>query len=589
MNNQAPAINSSEVISQYEAGEYDKLSEFFLQILMYLGNTRFVELSQQQIKYINAFIKLFLDIFTRDDFSVNQRYYTRFINFNPVISNLLCLTQYVTTDVWLQKLLAQKNNIIKVLTLYSHRNTLKINETQFFDVNPELASRWYAFNLKSADSYITKTSYENCIHLINNIDHRLAYQGIFSISAYMRCSYIDPVNDRIYKHYMNNRIKPIFKNFKINNKPDNRSIAVVTGRWSRNSAVYKSNYKMIEALADKYRLTLVKIEIPNSAEIDTAYFNDIKAVRFVNGQLDLKSILNNDFGLAYFPDVGMVDISCFLCNARLSPIQVMGYGHPVSTFGSEIDYLIGGQDIENYDDVESDYTERLILVPGLGVTPVIPEYVPEDKTACLRNGDEIIINCAWGAHKINYPIIQILKQIAEETGRIIKYQFLQTAILDGCSYIATRKEMQKEFGNINIFISANNNMENYMSYLNRGNFAIDSYPFGGYNTIVDNLILGKPVVAWEGQRSFNRLASGLLRQVGLSELIASDSTSYIGLIKKLILDNNYRNEITERICNLDLRNKLIDENNPVYFRRAIDYLLNDNRKRKDSRKPVLIE
>lgn len=589
MNNQAPVINSSEVLGQYDAGEYDKLSEFFLQILAYLGNARFIELSPQQTRYINAFIKLFLDIFTRDDFVVNRRYYIRFINSNPVISNLLCLTQYETTDSWLQNLLAQKNNLIKILTLYSHRNRTTIDETRFFDLNPELASRWYAFNLKSADSYITKASYENCIRLINNIDHRLSYQGIFSISAYMRCSYIDPANDRIYKHFMNNRIKPIFKNFDIQNQPDNRSIAIVTGRWSRNSAVFKSNYKMIEALADYYRLTLVKIEVPGSAEIDTTYFDDVKPVRFVNNQLDLSSILNNDFGLAYFPDVGMVDISCFLCNARIAPIQVMGYGHPVSTFGSEIDYLIGGKDIENYDDVESDYTERLLLVPGLGVTPVFPGYVPENKDANLQNDSEIIINCAWGAHKINYQIIQILKQIAEETGYVIKYQFLQTAILDGCSFVAGKKELEKEFGNVKVFISANNNMENYMKYLNRGHFAIDSYPFGGYNTIVDNLILGKPVVTWEGERSFNRLASGLLRQVGLTELITTDRNGYIELIKKLILDNNYRNEVTERISTLDIRNKLINENNPVYFRHAIDYLLSDNRQHKDTRKPVLIE
>ena len=269
MNNQAPVINSSSVISQYKAGEHDKVSDLFLQTLTYLTNTRFLEITTQQTNYINAFIKLFLDIFTRDDFAVNQQYNIRYINFNPVISNLLCLTPYGTTDDWLNKVLNQKNNLIKTLTLYSHRNRVTINETRFFDINPELASRWYAFNFRSADSYVSKASYENCIRLVNNIDHRLAYQNIFSISAYMRCSYIDPVNDRIYKNYMNNRIKPIFKNFKINNNPDRRSIAVVTGRWSRNSAVYKSNYKMIEALANYYRLTLVKIDIPGSAEIDS--------------------------------------------------------------------------------------------------------------------------------------------------------------------------------------------------------------------------------------------------------------------------------------------------------------------------------
>lgn len=588
MNKQAPVLNLSSVTSQYRAGEYEKVSDFFLQVLSYLANSRFLEITREQANYINAFVKLFLDIFTQEDFIIDKRFNVRFISLNPVISNLLCLTQYGTTDAWLHKVLSQKNNIIKILVLYSHRNRTIINEAMFFDINPELASRWYAVNFKSADSYITKASYENCMRLVNNIDHRFLYQDIHSISAYMRCSYIDPVNDRLYKHYINKMIKPIFKNFNIRNRPDNRSIAIVTGRWSKNSAVYKSNYKMIEALADHYRLTLVKIAIPGAAEFDTTYFDDVRSVRFVNNGLDLSSILDNDFGLAYFPDVGMIDVSCFLCNARIAPVQVMGYGHPVSTFGSEIDYIIGGQGVENYEDVESDFTERLVLIPGLGVTPVIPEFIPEKLEATPTNNNEIIINCAWGAHKINHKIIQILKQIAEESDCNVKYQFLETAILDSCSYIAGKKELEKEFGNINIFVSANNNTERYMTYLDQGHFAIDSYPFGGYNSIVDNLILGKPVVTWEGQRSFNRLASGLLRQVGMEELIATDHTTYIKLIKKLITDNDYRNGISERIRNLDLKNKLIDENNPLYFRQAIDYILDNCNKQDTSRKPIYI-
>ena len=115
MNNQAPVINSSSVISQYKAGEHDKVSDLFLQTLTYLTNTRFLEITTQQTNYINAFIKLFLDIFTRDDFAVNQQYNIRYINFNPVISNLLCLTPYGTTDDWLNKVRNQKNNLIKTV------------------------------------------------------------------------------------------------------------------------------------------------------------------------------------------------------------------------------------------------------------------------------------------------------------------------------------------------------------------------------------------------------------------------------------------------------------------------------------------
>ena len=36
----------------------------------------------------------------------------------------------------------------------------------------------------------------------------------------------------------------------------------------------------------------------------------------------------------------------FLCNLRLAPVQVTSYGHPASTHGGLVDYVIGGEEVE---------------------------------------------------------------------------------------------------------------------------------------------------------------------------------------------------------------------------------------------------
>lgn len=101
-------------------------------------------------------------------------------------------------------------------------------------------------------------------------------------------------------------------------------------------------------------------------DLDIASFKEIKYVYFKDNCLNIDSIKENDFMVVYYPDIGMSPESIFLSNLRIAPIQICGTGHPVSTFGSEVDYFISGADVEILESAEKCYSERLILLPGLG-------------------------------------------------------------------------------------------------------------------------------------------------------------------------------------------------------------------------------
>src|SRR5690606_21085262 len=73
----------------------------------------------------------------------------------------------------------------------------------------------------------------------------------------------------------------------------------------------------------------------------------------------------------------------------------------------------------------------------------------------------------------------------------------------------------------------------YMPLLEESNLVIDSYPFGGYNTILDALYLKKPVITLPGTKAYNRFAQSLLKDAGLDELIAQNTGEYINLVLQL--------------------------------------------------------
>ena len=56
-----------------------------------------------------------------------------------------------------------------------------------------------------------------------------------------------------------------------------------------------------------------------------------------------------------------------------------------------------------------------------------------------------------------------------------------------------------------------------------------------------------PIVTREGRFMRGRLASGILRSMGMSELVADDERGYVDLAVKLASDARYRQSIRRRI------------------------------------------
>ncbi|MBI2815141.1 MAG: tetratricopeptide repeat protein [Opitutae bacterium] len=80
-----------------------------------------------------------------------------------------------------------------------------------------------------------------------------------------------------------------------------------------------------------------------------------------------------------------------------------------------------------------------------------------------------------------------------------------------------------------------------------GDVYLDTFPFGGVNSLVDPLELGLPVVVWEGDTMRSRMGAALLRQLGLGELIATDEAGYAAIIGRLAADDAARASLRARI------------------------------------------
>jgi predicted O-linked N-acetylglucosamine transferase (SPINDLY family) len=76
---------------------------------------------------------------------------------------------------------------------------------------------------------------------------------------------------------------------------------------------------------------------------------------------------------------------------------------------------------------------------------------------------------------------------------------------------------------------------------------LDTSPFSGSISVIDPLELGLPVVVQEGATHRSRMASALLRELQLPELIVQDEDAYIALASKLGTDVAWRRQMSGKI------------------------------------------
>jgi predicted O-linked N-acetylglucosamine transferase (SPINDLY family) len=421
------------------------------------------------------------------------------------------------------------------------------------------------------------------------LDERLTYATPAMQHAYFGSTYINPETDRLLKQKINTLYRERFAGQKITNKPRLRRIGVITQFWRLKHVVYRAFKPLLQQLGDDYELVLIHLGAKGD-KIDASLFSEVRFFSMDTEPYNFGAITPNDFAMVIYPDVGMCIESICLSNMRLAPIQVATYGHPVSTWGSQIDYFMGGSDVEIAHLAQENYSERLVLVPGCGQANTRPDYepkIPDLADTPLR------IACCWAAQKINFPHLLRLKAACENVGQPVKFVFSPFAsnFDNDNSYIPMERDIAEIMGSDFVEVQRPLPYEKYLESLEECHFAVDSFPFGGYSTAIDLLWLHKPLVTLRGKHANNRVAAYLLERMGLNQLIADTPEEFVQLLRRMITDAEFRNNAITHARKLDREHVLLSLDHAHYWRKAIGYLLENHGvlEQETSRMPIYIE
>ena len=256
--------------------------------------------------------------------------------------------------------------------------------------------------------------------------------------------------------------------------------------------------------------------------------------RFVQGPKStqgwLAEIAKDRPDAIFYPEVGMDPVTGVLASLRLAALQIASWGHPVTTGLPTIDLFLSGELLESPRG-EQHYREKLIRLPGTGVCTQPTTLHPQP----------------WGgpgrpAHLVRFAISQqpikfdpaddvLLARIAKAVGPCEfwlasprKLQWATTRLRDRLAAAFTKEGLDPEaYLRVTPWLTR----PAFLGFLDEMDIYLDCPGFSGYTTAWQAIHRGVPILTVEGEFLRQRLAAGLLRQIGMVEGVTSSRDQYV--------------------------------------------------------------
>lgn len=305
---------------------------------------------------------------------------------------------------------------------------------------------------------------------------------------------------------------------------------------------------------DPERFELVVFSLADQVDPETSWARS-KSDVFVGGPKALSewvaAMREQNCEILLYPAVGLHPMTLKLASLRLAPVQINTWGHPDTSGLPTLDYYVSADCFEPAD-ARDHYSEQLVLLPHLGnrIQPLSLSSSDPNFAAMNIDLDRPILVCPGTPFKYQAVHDHIFADIARRVpdAQLVFFRPSVAALAD-----ILQGRITAEFAAAGLNVMDTVRYIRWLSFhefhclLRNADVLLDTIGFSGYNTAVQAIECGLPVVTREGRYLRGRLASGVLRCMDLPELIVQTKADYVNLAARLVIDRDYQAHIRHEI------------------------------------------
>jgi protein O-GlcNAc transferase len=276
------------------------------------------------------------------------------------------------------------------------------------------------------------------------------------------------------------------------------------------------------------------------------------ASRFVGGKRPLaewiEEITRDRPHALLYPDLFMEPVTNQLAALRLAPVQIALGAHPETTGMPTIDYHISS-DLMEPEDAQDHYTEKLIRLPNLATCftqlAITPEKIRRADFGIPE--DAVVYWCCQSTHKYLPQFDYLFGRIAERVERAF-FLFLEQGEQHRANDVFHRR-LEGVLGprGQRYIMFPKMNLDRFYGMAEASDVFLDTIGWSGNTTVMESLTAALPVVTWPQALMRGRHAYAILRQIGVTETIATSAEEYVDIAARLGNDPDWRQMIAARM------------------------------------------
>jgi predicted O-linked N-acetylglucosamine transferase (SPINDLY family) len=273
-----------------------------------------------------------------------------------------------------------------------------------------------------------------------------------------------------------------------------------------------------------------------------------------------------------YPEIGMDALTTQLASLRLAPVQATTWGHPETSGLPTMDLYLSADALEPAD-ADGNYSERLVRLPNLGVCvePLTPAIAIPDLRSLGLPSDEPLLLCPGTPFKYSPVHDHVWARIAKGlqvggskrgwarftnrlrgkgNGRLVFFRSNNVSMDELLAQRLRRAfDVEKVDFDAHVRVIPFLDRPRFFGLMQQSALLLDTVGFSGFNNALQAIEAGLPVLAREHAFMRGRLASGIMRRMGLTELVATTNEAFIEAAVELAGNASRRGELRIEIAN----------------------------------------